>query len=597
MYQVLARKWRPKSFEELVGQQHIARALRNALEQNRLAHAYIFAGLRGIGKTTVARILAKCLNCEQGPTSTPCDRCSACREIAESRSIDVLEMDAASRTGVNDIREVQEVVSYAPVRDRYKILIIDEAHMLSKNAFNALLKTLEEPPPQVVFVLATTELQKILPTILSRCQVFEFRRVNTRELVEHLRKLCDAEKIKISDHALERIARAGEGSVRDSLSVLERVLAFAGTEVDDRDALQVMGAVRHEILVEMMRSLAARDAAGMLTVLDALVTEGHDLVHFWSEFVAVLRDVLVARALPDRTELWSRTPEEIRALQEAVGDLTDEDLVRAFQVVADLEPGLKASGQPRFLFEATLIRLASLGSVRPIEDLLATLGTGGPVAESPKPRPRRPPPRTGPSRGPQKKSAEAAAPVEEAAGPARGYAPPLFSSFVAGVQEAKPMLGAMLEQVGSAVLEGDTLVLHLGEAAAALRRRLEDEDSMRILRRCASEAAGQELGVRVASIENDTRGAPAGADPRPESPSPPPDVPKRGMESRGTAKRGTASRGTGDRGSLLERAKKDPGIKKLLHDFGAQVVDIRPLDAPPDAATADSDAGPVKESS
>jgi DNA polymerase-3 subunit gamma/tau len=403
MYQVLARKWRPKSFEELVGQQHVARALRNALEQNRLAHAYIFAGLRGIGKTTVARILAKCLNCEQGPTPTPCDQCSACREIADSRSIDVLEMDAASRTGVNDIREVQEVVSYAPVRDRYKILIIDEAHMLSKNAFNALLKTLEEPPPRVVFVLATTELQKILPTILSRCQVFEFRRVNTRELVEHLRKLCDAEEIKISDHALERIARAGEGSVRDSLSVLERVLAFSGTEVDDRDALQVMGAVRHEVLVQMMRSLAARDAAGMLTVLDELVTEGHDLVHFWSEFVAVLRDVLVAGALPDRKELWSRAPEEIQELQEVAGDLTNEDLVRAFQVGADLEPGLKASGQPRFLFEATLIRLASLGSVRPIEDVLATLGTGGPVAENPKPPARRPSPRPRPSRGPQKK--------------------------------------------------------------------------------------------------------------------------------------------------------------------------------------------------
>ena len=563
MYRVLARKWRPRNFDELVGQQHVARALRNAVQSDRFAHAYIFAGLRGIGKTTVARILAKCLNCEKGPTTTPCDECAACREIADSRSIDVLEMDAASRTGVGDIRELQEVVSYAPVRDRYKILIIDEAHMLSKNAFNALLKTLEEPPPRVVFVLATTELQKIIPTILSRCQVFEFRRITVQELVDHLKKVCSEEGIKISDSALERIARAGEGSVRDTLSVLERVLAFCGSDVEDSDALQVLGAVSIEILVEMIGALAARDASRMLTVLDNLAGEGHDLVHFWSELVGALRDILLGRTLPERLELLSRTSEEGEALLGAARDLSDEDILRAFQIVADLEIGLKSSGQPRFLFEATLIRLAGLGAVRPIEDLLATFDSGTRAAPA---GPSRTAPPTRPSRKPQKKSPEPAAaasltPVEPDL-PARGYAPPFFASFLASVQRAKPMLGAMLEQVGSATLDGDILVLYLGEAAAALRKRLEAEDSMKILRRCAAEASGKDLRIRLASASDGMsrpaeREAPAGqAAGRPGKPGP----------------------AVEDRGSLLERAKKDPGVEKLLHDFGAQVVEIKPMD-------------------
>src|SRR5262245_15263237 len=263
MYQVLARKWRPQGLEELVGQAHVARTLRNALSGNRLAHAYLFAGLRGTGKTTVARILAKCLNCVEGPTATPCGRCTSCVEIAEGRSLDVLEIDAASRTGVDDIRELQEVVSYAPVRDRYRVLVIDEVHMLSKPAFNALLKTLEEPPARVVFILATTEIQKVIATILSRCQVFDFRRVPAREVADHLKRVCDAEGIRISKDTLERIAHAGEGSVRDSLTALERVLAFCGMEVDDDEAQQVLGVVKAEVLVAMIRGLAVRDAAAM----------------------------------------------------------------------------------------------------------------------------------------------------------------------------------------------------------------------------------------------------------------------------------------------------------------------------------------------
>ncbi len=391
MYQVLARTWRPRDFEELVGQEHVARTLRNSIRANRLAHAYVFAGLRGTGKTTVARILAKCLNCESGPTEKPCGTCVPCSEIRDGRAIDVLEMDAASRTGVDDIRELQEVVSFAPVRDRYKVLIIDEAHMLSKQAFNALLKTLEEPPPRVVFVLATTEIQKVLPTILSRCQVFEFRRVTPREVRDHLRRLCDAEGIRVTDPILDRVARAGEGSVRDSLTLLERVVAMGGESISDEDALYVLGAVRTDALAELLRGLAGRDAAAMLTVLDSLVSEGHDLMHLWGELAGVLRDLLLLRALPDRPDLLSRSSDETTILAEATEALTREDLTRAFQLLADLEYGLKGSSQPRYLFETALIRLADLGTVRPIEEVLSGLRIGSPAgATAPPPvRPSR----------------------------------------------------------------------------------------------------------------------------------------------------------------------------------------------------------------
>ena len=302
--------------------------------------------------------------------------------------MDVLELDAASRTSVDNIRELQEVISYAPVRDRYKILIIDEAHMLSKQAFNALLKTLEEPPPNVVFVLATTEMQKVLPTILSRCQVFEFRRVGVRETADYLRRIGKAEKIRLSDAGWERIARAGEGSVRDSLSILERVLAFCGQEVEDDDLLRMLGGVRLEVLTGLFEGLARRDAATMLGVLDGLVDEGHDLLHFWSELIAALRDLMLMRAVPGQEELLARSAEEAEALREAASKLSAEDLTRVFQILADLEPGLKASTQPRFLFEAALIRLVGLGAVRPIEELLRSLQPGS-GEESPPPAPQK----------------------------------------------------------------------------------------------------------------------------------------------------------------------------------------------------------------
>ena len=489
MYQVLARKWRPQKLDDLVGQPHVARTLKNALGSGRLAHAYVFAGLRGTGKTSVARILAKSLNCEQGPAVAPCDRCVSCIEITEGRSLDVMELDAASRTGVDNIRELQEVVAYAPVRDRYKVLIIDEAHMLSKAAFNALLKTLEEPPPRVVFILATTEIQKLLPTILSRCQVFEFHRVTVKGIAAHLRHIAKAEAITVSDRTLERIARAGEGSMRDALSVLERVLASCGSEIADDDAIAVLGSVRTEVLFDFVRGIAARDAAALLASLDALVDDGHDLVHFWGELVGVVRDLMLLRAWPQGADALTRAPEEAAALVEAGGTLSLQDWTRVFQILAGLEFGLKASSQPRFLFEGALIRMAGLGSVRPIEEILAAL-EGAPAApalprkknETGAARASLPPSDAGPSSRPS--------PIVEGFSDVR-------DAIVSAVATARPMLGAILERATTIVVDGGKLVVTFGPSDAGMRRMLLGDDNVRSIEGIAVQALGRPLALRV----------------------------------------------------------------------------------------------------
>ena len=534
MYQVLARKWRPQSLDELVGQPHVARTLQNAVAGGRIAHAYVFAGVRGTGKTSVARILAKCLNCVKGPTVTPCDTCASCLEIIEGRSLDVMELDAASRTGVDNIRELQEVVSYAAVRDRYKILIIDEAHMLSKAAFNALLKTLEEPPPQVVFVLATTEIQKLLPTILSRCQVFEFHRVPLKSIASHLRRVANAEKITVSERTLERVARAGEGSLRDALSVLERVLATCGSTVGDEDALQVLGAVRTEVLVEFVRGIAARDPAALLAALDALVDDGHDLVHFWGELVGVVRDLMLMRAWPEGGEALSRTADEVAELAEAGGALALEDWTRVFQILAGLEYGLKASSQPRFLFEGALIRMAGLGAVRPIEDILASLRIPtAPAAPGAPPKAKR----------------DAAPGVRPPAPPtaiAAGFED-VREAVVSAVTRARPMLGAMLQRAAAVIVDGGSLVVTFGAADSGVRRTLLGENNVRSIEQIVTQALGRPVALRVSESSEGISAPVAGAE----------------------------AGSTESKQDLTDRARKDPAVSRVLTEFGAQIVDVR----------------------
>lgn len=561
-YQVLARKCRPQRFDELVGQTHVSTTLSNAIQTDKLAHAYIFAGLRGTGKTTVARILAKGLNCEKGTSPVPCGECASCTEIADSRSMDVLEVDAASRTKVEQTRELLEVVSFAPVRDRNKILIIDEAHMLSKASFNALLKTLEEPPPNVMFILATTELQKVLPTIVSRCQVFEFRRVGIRELSEYLKKICDAEGISVSKLAVERIARAGEGSVRDSLSVLERVMAFCGEQIDDDDVLRMLGGVRAAVLIEMFGAIRERNAAAMLSVLERLADEGQDLLHFWTEMISALRDLLLMRSMATTDDLLTRSPDEAAALEVAAEGLTVEDLSRIFNVFADLELPLKTSSQPRYLFEAAMIRIAGLGAVRPIEELLRALSQQGPGTE---PAPI------------QKKKRERSDKVSPAAPAAKPKAVPsagpdsgdLRSRIIAAVLNEKPMTGALLGQATSVRLEDSRLVFEFDGVTPAMVKPIQSTEILELIGRCASAVVGREVSIDLAVV----------AAPGRRRSSPAAVVSAAAPEPRAKQPAKKAKARDAGRGSLLEQARREPAVNQLLDDFGASVVEITPFEA------------------
>src|SRR2546421_1669178 len=337
-YQVIARKWRPQTFEEVTGQQHITRTLRNAVEHKRLHHAYLFSGARGVGKTTTARLLAKAVNCHKAdrPTPTPCrstdaDACASCREIAEGRSIDVLEIDAAWNTGVDNVREaIINTVGVRPARDRFKVFIIDEVHMLSGAAFNALLKTLEEPPPRVVFIMATTELHKVPDTILSRCQQFEFRTIATQKIAERLRLIADAEKIKVDAEALREIARAGEGSMRDAQSAFDQVISFSEDKITTADVEAALGLASAEQLARVVAAIANEQPAEALAVVDDLVMRGHDLRNFCRDLLAHLRDLLVAKVGGASVELREAVRRDT-----AASVFSESDLVRFFHSLTD----------------------------------------------------------------------------------------------------------------------------------------------------------------------------------------------------------------------------------------------------------------------
>jgi DNA polymerase III subunit gamma/tau len=378
-YQVIARKWRPQRFDDVVGQHAVTRTLRNALGSGRLAQSFVFAGPRGVGKTTTARILARALNCEQGPTANPCGTCDACVEIAEGRDMDVLEIDAATHTGIDNVREVIIAgLAIRPVRNRYKVFIIDEVHQLSSASFNSLLKSIEEPPPHVVFMMATTELDKIPETVLSRSQVYEFRTISTKAIADQLRTIVDAEQITVGDESLQLIARDADGSMRDAQSKLDQVIAFTGSTITGDDVSAVLGLVGRDLLLDTIQAVADEDALQAFALAARAVEMGYDLRAVCRELSRVVRDLLVLSVDASRlTDPEIAGEGERDRLASLVKRFSREDLLRAFDLLTRAEADIRAAAQPRYHLEMALLRWMHLRKLVPLEDLLRGAGSAG----------------------------------------------------------------------------------------------------------------------------------------------------------------------------------------------------------------------------
>jgi DNA polymerase-3 subunit gamma/tau len=382
-YLVFARKWRPLTFDDVVGQEHITDTLKKAIEKNRVAHAYIFTGTRGVGKTTSARILARALNCEKGPTTNPCGVCTSCKDVIAGSSFDVLEIDGASNNSVDDIRELRDNIGYSSMGGKYRIFVIDEVHMLTKNAFNALLKTLEEPPKNVIFIFATTEPQKIPATIHSRCQRYDFKRIGAEQILGRLIHICTTENITFERSALMLVARKAEGSMRDALSLLDQVYSFCRENLNEKEVRSVLGLVGMDVFEHVIDAVKAKEPAAALKVIQDVLFEGFDLQEFILGLQEHIRNLLFAR-IPGALESrgLELDPEAIKKLSDAAAQFSEGDLLRMSEIVRKAEQDLRWSAYPRFLAELMILKLVYLDSTVSLESLMQMIGSDGTLPHS-----------------------------------------------------------------------------------------------------------------------------------------------------------------------------------------------------------------------
>jgi DNA polymerase-3 subunit gamma/tau len=521
-YLVIARKWRPQSFEELVGQEHVSRTLANAIRSERVAHAFLFTGVRGVGKTTAARILAKALNCIKGPTPTPCNQCVNCEEITAGSAVDVLEIDGASNTGVDDVREIIENVRYRPAKSRFKIYIIDEVHMLSTSAFNALLKTLEEPPAHVKFIFATTDPHKVPQTIHSRCQRYDFKRIPPQLVAERLGKIATSEGITMSERALFTIAREGEGSMRDAQSLLDQVIAFAGATVADDDVSAALGVADRAQLYAIAEAVLDRQPRKALALLDTLYGAGQDLRRFSRELLEHFRNLAVARMLPEEPLLADLSAEERADCVRQAEKWSSEDLDRAFRLLLATENEVARVSYPKLVLEMTLIKVATMPALLPVEVLLDRLDdlerrlTGSSGNRSPGPSPRlvaarapaaardEPPGRTAPAASQSGPTGAIVRPgtVEPATSPASGRT---WEAFLECVAKEKVTLLPYLQKSAPPPLDGKDLVLAV--PSGYYYDYLAQRDHARLVEELAQRFFGQPYRVRVQIAETATTSA------------------------------------------------------------------------------------------
>ena len=559
-YQVLARKWRPQRFDEVIGQEPVTRTLRNAIAGGRIAHAFVFAGPRGSGKTTTARILAKALNCVQGPTAEPCGVCDACVEIAQGRDLDVLEIDAASHTGIDNIREVVIAgLSVTPARDRYKVFIIDEVHQLSPQSFNALLKSIEEPPSHVVFMMATTELHKIPDTILSRSQVFEFRTIPARAIMQQLRKIAEAEGLDASDAALALIARAAEGSMRDAQSALDQVMAFAGQGISVDEVSAVLGLVGRDLLFELIEAVVAEDGSRAFALADRAVESGHDLKLVCRELSRVVRDMMVLSVDPARAGDGELADDERERLTELAGRFSREDLMRAFDLLAKAELDIRNASQPRYHFEMVLLRWMHVRKLVPLSELMEQMGGGRGVesqiphskSQIPSPKSQSPRPQI-PSPKPQ-----AAAPSPGAPPAPRAIAPQpdLKDAFLNEVRTGKAFFyNTVVAQAQRIEVAADAITFTFLPTHRALRDQFNETRPW--LEAAAERMAGRRITVTAVQALAAAAGAQPGSGSPLESAEPQSGAPKRDLKA---------------------EAMSSSAVQAMLDVFPAEISDVEEM--------------------
>ncbi len=593
-YQVIARKWRPQTFADVIGQGHVTRTLSNAIQSGRVAHAYIFSGARGVGKTTTARVLAKALNCVNGPAAEPCNACDSCREIGLGNSLDVIEIDAASNRGIDQIRELREMVRYAPAGGRYKVVILDEAHMLTEEASNALLKTLEEPPDKVIFVMATTEPESLAETIRSRSQHFHFRALSFAEIVDALETICAKESLTAEPGALGVMARAAEGSLRDALSLLEQARAYCGANITDTQVRELLGVVPEETLDELTGAIEARSAERVLTLVHRLLAEGQNLQHFCREAIGHFRNLLVARVCGADSALIAAPADRRPSLKQTAESFSEEDLTRFFQILLHTDEDLRRKPDARLHLEMGLLRMVNAARLAPLEEILADLEGGASerpasaVAQT-QTQPQSPARSSAPAAvaaaspgmtqsAPQASSGirmpPAAAPrpvvrdvardntniVPERAGggPVPGSPPSMIArvadagagleaaqvdSIKAAILGQEKFLGELIEHASRWEMSGGEVRLFFPTESRALAEMLQARDPMERLRNIASRILGQTVRVCV-KLEA---------------------VPGVGAAARSSA-------GTRE---LRAKFEQDPIVRAMLERFGGQISDVK----------------------
>jgi DNA polymerase-3 subunit gamma/tau len=529
-YLVLARKWRPETFSQVVGQKHVVTTLGAAIRTGRIAHAYLFAGPRGVGKTTIARILAKALNCERGPTDEPCMSCNSCREVASGKSLDVIEIDGASNRRIEDARGIRETVQYAPLSGRMKVYIIDEAHMLTREAFNALLKTLEEPPPHVVFVLATTEPTKIPDTIVSRCQRFDFHRVGAADMEARLSEIARAESVNISPGAIKLLALRADGSMRDAESLFDQLIAAGMGEVGADDVAAVLGIPRTEVFCALADAIAEEDTGGAFRTLGAALDAGFDPRDLVDGLVEHLRNLLILRAAGDTGALPERLSES-RDHKGPSAALTEDQLVRLVRIGAEAQAQARWSTQPSLMVELALARMTRLARTVDLEEIVRSLTAGART-----PSPGNPPAAAAPERSP----GEAAA-GGEGGRPSAASAEPRWGLVVERVKAQKPALAAFLADAAATVPSQGELQVLIANGSSFHRQQLQDRGNMALLERAACDVYGQPLKVKLAF----------------------------GQPPKG----GAGSPGSGGRSRDAESA--DPMVRRVLEIFDGEITGTR----------------------